>query len=102
MLLGDMAKQLGMSSTVSQPIRDRRQAVNETFVEKVIRFSRSERRRECPKRLRRSAGKSLAITADSVTIDLRAISARDRELASNFAVEASTRLKPDNRTRTTA
>lgn len=97
LLLGDMADALGMSSPYLSQLETGAKPINEAFVEKVIRYF--ELNATDAQAMRRAAAKSLAETADSVTIDLRPSSAaRDRELASNFALSFN-RLKPETKKR---
>lgn len=97
MLLADMASRLGISSPYLSQLETGAKPLKEAFVEKVIKIL--ELNRGDADAMRRAAAKSLPLTTDTVTIDLRpSTSARDRELASNLALSFN-RLKPETKAR---
>jgi HTH-type transcriptional regulator, competence development regulator len=96
MLLADMAKKFGISSPYLSQLETGVKPLQPSFVEKVIRTL--DLNLSDAERLRRAAAQSIADHSDAVTIELKPASARDRELASNFAVSFN-RLKPEAKQR---
>lgn len=96
MLLGEMANELGISSPYLSQLETGVKPIQPSFVEKVIRFL--DLNLSDAEKLRRAAAQSMANHSDSVTIELRPASARDRELATNFALSFN-RLKPEAKAR---
>ncbi|MFL6764004.1 MAG: helix-turn-helix domain-containing protein [Sphingomicrobium sp.] len=96
MLLADMANDFGISSPYLSQLETGVKPLQPTFVEKVIRVL--DLNRSDAEKLRRAAAQSIAESSDSVTIELKPASARDRELATNFALSFN-RLKPEAKQR---
>lgn len=96
MLLGQMAGKLGISTPYLSQLETGVKPLQSSFVEKVIRFL--DLNASDADKLRRAAAQSMASKSESVTIELRSASARDRELASNFALSFN-RLKPEAKAR---